>query len=144
MAREVEFADGDTGKIRNFGVGLLLYVVTLGMYYWFWYYLVNDELKDIGVSVRDPKLSGTSPGSSLAAVTIGHLLLFPSLISVYNYGKRIRRAQGLLGVPIEQRISPGLAFLSLFPFGILVLPGIFHYWYVTKHQNIAVRAAAVD
>ncbi len=142
MAREVEFADGDTGKVRNFGVGLLLYVITLGMYYWFWYYLVNDELKDIGVSVKDPKLSTTSPGASLAAVTVGHLILFPSLISVYNYGKRIKRAEGLLGIPVEQRMNPTLAFLSLFPFGILIAPAIFHYWYVTKHQNIAVRAAA--
>jgi hypothetical protein len=144
MAREIEFADGDTGKVRSFGVGLGLYVLTFGIYYWFWYYLVNDELKDIGVSIKDPKLSSTSPGSSLAAVTIGHLILFPSLISIYNYGKRIKRAEGLLGVPIEQRINPTLALLSLFPFGILIVPGIFHYWYVTKHQNIAVRAAAVS
>ncbi len=144
MAQEVEFADGDTGKVRNFGVGLLLYVITFGVYYWFWYYLVNDELKDIGVSIKDPKLGSSSPGSSLAAVTIGHVILVPSVISIYNYGKRIKRAQGLLGVPVEQRIKPTLALLSVFPFGVLILPGIFHYWYVTKHQNIAVRAAAVS
>ena len=142
MAHEVEFADGDTGKVRSFGVGMVLYVITLGMYYWFWYYLLNDELKDIGVSVRDPKLSDSRPGSSLAAVTIGQLLFLPPLISVYNHGKRIRRAQGLLEIPIQQRINPVLSFLCVFPLGLLIVPAIFHYWYVTKHQNIAVRAAA--
>lgn len=29
----------------------------------------------------------------------------------------------------------------MFPFGILVVPSLVHYWYVTKHQDRAVRAA---
>ena len=141
MAREVQFADGDTGRIRSFGIGLLLTIVTLGIYYWFWYYLVNDELKDIGTSLGDQKLATSSPGISLTAVLIGPFVLIPPLISIYNYGKRIKRAQGLLGISVDQRINPTLAFLLIFPFGFLLITTLAHYWYVTKHQNVAVRAA---
>jgi len=141
MAEHVEFADGGTGKIRSFWVGILLVIVTLGIYYWFWYYLVNDELKDIGVSRGDQKLAGSSPGLSLTAVLIGWIIIIPPLISVYNYGARIQRAQGLVGVPQTERISPVLAFLLYFPGGLLIIPTFIHYWYVTKHQDVAVRAA---
>jgi hypothetical protein len=34
------------------------------------------------------------------------------------------------------------AFLLYFPGGLLLIPAIIHYWYVTKHQNITLRAAA--
>ena len=61
MAEEVAFGDAGAGKLRSFGVGLFLTVITLGIYYWFWYYLVNDELKDIGVARGDQKLAGSSP-----------------------------------------------------------------------------------
>jgi hypothetical protein len=142
VAREIEFADGGTGKIRSFWVGLLLILITFGIYYYFWYYLVNDELKDIGVSLGDQKLAESSPGSSVIAVLIGSLVVIPGLLSVYNYGQRIKRAQGVAGVPAAERINPVLAFLLVFPFGALVIPALVHYWYVTKHQNIAVRAAA--
>src|ERR1700761_1003318 len=133
MAQEVQFGDGGAGKIRSFWVGLLLTVVTFGIYYWFWYYLVNDELKDIGVARRDQKLADSSPAMSVAAVTIGGWVFIPPLLSVYNYGQRIKRAQRMAGVPASEQINPTLAFLLSFPLGILVIPVFIHYWYVTKH-----------
>lgn len=142
MPREIAFAGGGTGKVRSFPGGLLLAVVTLGIYYYFWYYRVNDELKQIGASLGDPKLADSSPGLSVTAVLIGSFVVIPGLFSIYNYGQRIKRAQGVAGVPLEDRISPVFAFLLAFPFGVLVIPALAHYWYVTKHQNIAVRAAA--
>ena len=45
-------------------------------------------------------------------------------------------------MPRDREINPIAAFLLYFPGGILVIPAIVHYWYVTKHQNIALRAAA--
>jgi hypothetical protein len=141
MAEEVVFGDAGAGKLRSFGVGLFLTVITLGIYYWFWYYLVNDELKDIGVARDDQKLAGSSPAASVAAVTIGGWLFIPPLLSVYNYGQRIKRAQRLVGVPADEQINPTLAFLLSFPFGILIIPVFVHYWYVTRHQNRVVRAA---
>jgi hypothetical protein len=105
------------------------------------YYFVNDELKDIGAANDDPNLASSSPGTSVVAVLLGSFLIVPPLLSVYNYGQRIRRGQSVAGVPETQRINPVLAFLLAFPGGLLVIPGFFHYWYVTKHQNVALRAA---
>jgi hypothetical protein len=38
-------ADGPVGKIRSTGISILLFIVTLGIYGWFWYYGVHDEMK---------------------------------------------------------------------------------------------------
>lgn len=62
VAEEVQFSNGGTGKIRSFWVGLFLVIITLGIYYYFWYYFVNDELKDMGVSHDDQNLRTRAPG----------------------------------------------------------------------------------
>ena len=142
MAQEVVLGRGGLGKVRSFGVGLLLTVITFGLYFYFWYWFVNDELKDIGAANDDPNLASSSPGMSLLAVTLGSLLVIPMWLSYYNYGQRIRRAQTAVGVPDDERISPVLAFLLLFPGGLLIIPTFVHYWYVTKHQNRALLMAA--
>ena len=54
----------------------------------------------------------------------------------------IKRAQELGGIPAEVQINPTSAFLLYFPGLLLLIPVFFHYWYVTKHQNMALRAAA--
>lgn len=141
MAQEVELGRGGLGKIRSFGVGLLLTVVTFGLYFYFWYWFVNEELKDVGAANDDPNLASSSPAMSLLAVTLGGMLVIPAWLSYYNYGARIRRAQAVVGVPEHERISPALAFLLLVPGGILVIPTFVHYWYVTKHQNLTLVAA---
>jgi Domain of unknown function (DUF4234) len=120
----------------------VLTIVTLGFYFYFWYWFVNDELKDVGAANDDPNLASSSPAMSLVAVTLGALVVIPAWLSYYNYGQRIKRAQAAVGVPEHDRISPALAFLLLVPGGLLVIPAFIHYWYVTKHQNIALRAAA--
>jgi hypothetical protein len=142
MAQEVTLGRGGLGKLRSFGVGLTLTVVTFGFYFYFWYWFVNDELKDVGAANDDPNLASSSPATSLLAVTLGALLVIPAWLSYYNYGQRIRRAEAAVGVPESERISPPLAFLLLFPGGLLVIPTLVHYWYVTKHQNMALRGAA--
>ena len=63
------------------------------------------------------------------------------LLSVYNYGQRIKRAQRLTGMPKNDQIDPTIAFLLYFPGMLLIVPFFFHYWYVTKHQNMAMRSA---
>jgi hypothetical protein len=63
------------------------------------------------------------------------------LLSIYNYGQRIKRAQRLVGIPREHQIDPTTAFLLYFPGILIIVPMFFHYWYVTKHQNMAMRAA---
>lgn len=141
MAQEVDFGKGGTGKIRSFWVGLGLTVLTFGIYYFCWYYFVNDELKDVGIAHDDQNLAQSSPAQSVVAVLLGGWLIVPPLLSVYNYGQRIRRAQRLCGVDRQAQINPIVAFLLSFPGGLLIIPLFIHYWYVTKHQNIALRAA---
>jgi hypothetical protein len=141
MAQEIELASGGEGKIRSFWVGLGLTVITVGIYYFCWYYFVNDELKDIGTEKQDQNLAQSSPMMSVIAVLVGGLVIVPPLLSVYNYGQRIKRAERLAGVPRADHINPIFAFLLLFPGGFLIIPLFVHYWYVTKHQNMALRAA---
>ncbi len=141
MAQEVEFGKGAAGKIRNFWVGFGLTIITLGIYSLCWYYFVNDELKDVGIAGEDQNLAQSSPAMSVTAVLVGGWVIVPPLLSVYNYGQRIKRAQRLGGIERSQQINPITAFLLLFPGGILIVPYFLHFWYVTKHQNMAVRAA---
>lgn len=141
MAQEVEFGNGGIGKIRSFWVGLGLTVVTLGIYGLCWYYFVNDELRDVGLAKDDQNLGQSSPAMSVTAILVGGWAVVPPLLSVYNYGQRIKRAQRLGGVERHQQINPTLAFLLFFPGSLLVVPYALHFWYVTKHQNIAIRAA---
>jgi hypothetical protein len=142
MAQEVEIGTtGEAGKIRSFWVGLGLSILTFGIYSLCWYYFVNDELKDVGQAKGDQNLAQSSPAMSVTAVLVGGWVIVPPLLSIYNYGQRIRRAQRLAGIPRERQINPTTAFLLLFPGVLLVVPYFFHYWYVTKHQNAAIRAA---
>lgn len=142
MAQEVDIGAGGTGKIRSFWVGVLLVVVTFGVYAFCWYYFVNDELKDIGAEKDDQNLAQSSPAMSVTAIIAGGWLIVPWFLSVYNYGQRIKRAQRLVGIPRERQINPTTAFLLLFPGALLVIPYFLHYWYVTKHQNMALRGMA--
>jgi hypothetical protein len=139
--RETEVPKGGEGKIRSFWVGFGLTILTLSIYYFCWYYLVNDELKGIGQAYDDGNLRQSSPAMSVTAVLVGGWLIVPPLLSIYNYGQRIKRAQPLGGIPRGEQINPVLAFLLVFPGGLLIVPYFVHFWYVTKHQNAAVRAA---
>jgi len=142
MAHEVDIGRGSTGKLRSFWVGFGLTIVTFGIYAFCWYYFVNDELKDVGAEKDDQSLAQSSPTTSVVALLVGGLVIVPPFLSVYNYGQRIKRAQRLAGVPREQQINPVAAFLLFFPGSLILIPYLFHYWYVTKHQNIALRAVA--
>ncbi len=141
MAQEVEFGNGAAGKIRSFWVGFGLSLLTLGIYSLCWYYFVNDELKDVGIAKDDQNLAHSSPAMSVTAIFVGGWLFVPPLLSVYNYGQRIKRAQRLGGIPRAEQINPTTAFLLFFPGSLLLIPYFVHFWYVTKHQNMALRAA---
>jgi hypothetical protein len=142
MAQEVEFGKGGEGKIRSFWVGLGLTVVTFGIYGFCWYYFVNNELKDVGIDKEDQNLGQSSPAMSVTALVLGGFTFWVApLLSIYNYGQRIKRAQRLEGIPKQDQIDPVIAFVLYFPGVLLIVPAFFHYWYVTKHQNMAMRSA---
>ena len=140
MAQTVQLGTGSTGKLRSFWGGLGLNLITLGIYYYIWYFKVNDELKEIGRAKGDQELAGSSPANSLVAVLFGGLLIIPPFISIYRTGKRIKRAEELGGV--GDCLHPTFAFLLLFPLGILIIPALYHYAYTIRHQNRALMAAS--
>jgi hypothetical protein len=116
MAAEVQIADtGSTAKTRDpLGVALLT-LVTLGVYFFVWYYKVNREMSELGRARGTAEL-GDSPGNSLLAVTLGALIIVPAIVSVYNTFVRTQVAARLTGVePLNGWIA--LAFYLLLGIG---------------------------
>ena len=142
MAQDVQLGSGATGKIRSIWVVYLLSIVTLGIYQWFWYYYVNDELKQVGASKGEEDLAHSNPTMSVVAITIGSLIVVPPFISAFAYGKRILRAQEAVGVPEQSRISPVATFLLLCPGFLLVILPLFWWWIVQANQNKVLLTAA--
>jgi hypothetical protein len=109
MAEEVEIrGSGGRGKIRN-PLGVIgLTLITLGIYSIFWYYFVNKELAEIGRAHNSDEC-GTSPGTSVLAITLGIFILVPPFVSIYNTCKRLQAAERLTGT--QPGMEPGLLFI---------------------------------
>ena len=71
---------GATAKIRNPWLVALFTLITIGIYYLFWYYFVNREMADYGEANKID--IGHSPGMSVVAITIGAVLLVGLTIGV--------------------------------------------------------------
>jgi Domain of unknown function (DUF4234) len=100
----------EQGKIRHpFGV-LGLSIITLGIYWWVWYYKLNKELADIG-RAHDTEECGTSPGTSLLAVTLGVFIIVPPFVSLYRTWVRKRNAAHLVGA--EEGLEPWIGWLLM-------------------------------
>lgn len=154
---EVSLGPDAKGKFRSFGTGFLLAVVTLGLYEIWWYYYLNRELRSVGRLLGDQRLAQTLPGLSATALVFGlgstsptdawwpfevaALIAFvASLISQHRFGRRIRRAEELLGIPEAQRFGRW-SVLMVFPGALLLIPYIFWFARVTRHQNAVLDLA---
>jgi hypothetical protein len=93
MAEEIQIEGGPhIAKIRSPWAAALLPIVTLGIYYFVWYYKINREMSDLGKKrVREDL--GQSPGTSLLAITLGALVIVPAIVSTVRTAQRIQRAQ---------------------------------------------------
>jgi hypothetical protein len=99
MAQEVQIpGTPSTAKIRSVWAVALLPFVTLGIYYFVWYYKINREMADLGRARGKTDELGDSPGKSLLATTLGALIIVPALVSTYNTAKRIQAAERLNGI----------------------------------------------
>jgi Domain of unknown function (DUF4234) len=97
MAEVVQISGSEgTAKIRNLWAVALLPIITLAIYYFYWWYQIHRELRDFGRAKNTDEL-GSSPGTSLLAVTLGALIIVPALVSTYNGFKRVQAAQRLVG-----------------------------------------------
>jgi hypothetical protein len=92
--------------------------LTLGIYYFVWYYKANRELRDLGRAVGEEDRLGRSPLTSLMAHLIGWVVIVPPFVSMYRTFRRIEAAQEVSGT--SQRVSPWLGFV-LYLIGVILL-----------------------
>ena len=121
MAEPVQIAGSDYwGKIRNPLVVIGLTLITLGIYWFFWYYYLNKELAEMGKARNTDEL-GTSPGTSVLAVTLGAFILVPPFVSIYRTWDRKCKAEDATG---QVGMEAGLGFLLtilISPIGMYIL-----------------------
>jgi hypothetical protein len=126
MAEEIQIAGSQaTAKARN-PLGVVgLSLITLGIYFFFWWYFINREMRDLG-QAKGVDL-GQSPGSSVLAVTLGALIIVPAIVSEWRTGGRIEASQEAVG--LERRASGPIIFILL----LLIAPvGL---WYAQSELN---------
>jgi hypothetical protein len=133
MAEPVQIAGTNSqGKIRNplgvIGLGL----ITLGIYYIFWYYYINKELAEMGKARNTDEL-GTSPGTSVLAVTLGIFIIVPPFVSVYRTWARKCKAEDAVGI---DGMEAGLGFL------LSILIGPVGQYILQSNMNKVLQAQA--
>jgi hypothetical protein len=106
-------------KIRHPLAAFGLVFLTLGIYYFVWYYKVNCEMRDLGRAVGEQDRLGDSPLTSLLAISVGWLVIVPPFVSFYRTFKRIEAAQEVSGT--NARVNAWLGF-ALFVLGLFFLP----------------------
>lgn len=84
---------------------LALSFITLGIYGFYWYYKINDEIRRFE---RDETIS---PTRSLMAILFGWIIIVPPFIAVWNTANHVQRMQQRVGV--RQEISPALTIVLL-------------------------------
>jgi Domain of unknown function (DUF4234) len=128
MAEEIQIPGSDGhAKIRSPWAAALLPIITLGIYYFVWYYKINREMRDLGQARGSDKL-GDSPGTSLLAITLGALIIVPAILSTVHTAQRIQKAQNLVGIP---NLLNGWLSLILY---ILITPAFWAYQQAELHK----------
>jgi len=127
MAETVTIQGQQYLKRNPLGV-LGLSFITLGVYFFVWYYKINDELR------RAQHDQTISPMRSLMAMIFGWLLIVPPFIAMYNTAKHVQGMETRLGV--TQTVEPALAIVLMFLFSLG--NGI----YIQEHLNRGWDAAA--
>jgi hypothetical protein len=133
MAEEVAIAGTEArAKLRN-PLGVVgLSIITIGIYYCFWWYFINREMRDFG-RARNTDL-GQNPGNSVLALTLGALIIVPAIVTLWTTCDRIQRSQETAGV--ERPASGPIIFV------LLLLIGPVGVWYAQHELNKAWTAQA--
>ena len=107
---EILTIQGQQYKKRS-PLGVLgLSIITLTIYFFVWYYKINDELR------RVEKDETISPTRSLMAMLFGWLIIVPPFIAMYNTAKHVQGRETRLG--IQQTLEPALTIVLMFLFSI--------------------------
>jgi hypothetical protein len=133
MAEEVAIAGtAARAKLRN-PLGVVgLSIITIGIYYIFWWYYINREMRDFG-HTRDTDL-GQNPGNSVLAITLGAFIIVPAIVTLWTTCDRIQRTQETAAV--ERPASGPIIFV------LLLLIGPVGVWYAQHELNKAWTAQA--
>jgi Domain of unknown function (DUF4234) len=121
-----------TPYLKRNPLGVLgLSFVTLGIYFFYWYWKINDELSSFE---HDDTIS---PARSLMALLVGWIIIVPPFIAIYNTAKHVQGDERRLG--IQPEIEPALTIV------FMVLVSIVNGLYVQEHMNrLWERATAVE
>ena len=120
MAETVTIQGQSYLKRNPLGV-LGLSVITLGIYFFYWYWKINDELR---LYKRDESIN---PTRSLMAMLFGWLIIVPPFIAMYNTSKHVQDAEQRLGV--QPQLEPALTIV------FLLIVAIGNTIYVQEHLN---------
>jgi Domain of unknown function (DUF4234) len=133
MAEEVTLAGSETrAKLRN-PLGVVgLSIITIGIYYVFWWYFINREMRDFG-RARGADL-GQKPANSVLAITLGALIIVPALVTLWTTSERIQRTQEVAGV--DRPANGPIIFI------LLLVIGPVGIWYAQRELNKAWTAQA--
>jgi hypothetical protein len=96
-------------------------VITLGIYFLYWFWKINDELR---LYKGDESIS---PTRSLMAMLFGWLIIVPPFIAMYNTAKHVQDAEQRLGV--QPQLEPALTIV------FLLIIAIVDTVYVQEHLN---------
>jgi len=135
MAEEVQISPDSTersAKIRHPVAVPVLSIITIGIYYFYWWYQINREMVDLG-KARNADGLGDNPTMSLLAQFPGFLLIVPPYVSLYNGIKRMQRAQEVTTgeVTLNGWIVLALILVNfIIPFAGLIVPG-----YIQSEMN---------
>ena len=120
MATTVTIEGQGYRKREPLGV-LGLSFITLGIYFLYWYYKVNDEIR------RFEHDDSISPSRSLMALLFGWIIIVPPFIAMYNTAKHVRTIEERMG--ITSQLEPALVIV------IMVLVTIGNGLYIQEHLN---------
>lgn len=67
-----------------------LSAITFGIYFIFWYWQINREMRDFGAGRGDSELAGLRPWGSVLAITVGAWVVIPKLVSLLRTLSRVQ------------------------------------------------------
>jgi hypothetical protein len=133
MAEEIQIGGtAATAKLRNPWGVIGLSLITLGIYYFCWWYFINREMRDLG-HARGVDL-GQNPTNSVLAASIGWIIIVPAVVTLWTTSDRIQRTQETVG--IERGANGPVIFI------LLLLIGPVGLWYAQNELNKAWQARA--
>jgi Domain of unknown function (DUF4234) len=148
MAYDIEIGQAQaTVRVRRPWAVALLSILTLGVYSVVWYYKVNREMRDYGASRGDSDLAGSKPVQSVLAVTIGGVLVIPTLVSYVRMVGRVQRVERI--ATGESRGGGWLIVLLLIAFAASLLgrlpetTGLFYLLDLTVCFTVYITAFAL-